>query len=272
MAKRWTKRWLQDQEIPRLERVLKAADLASVGELKALAERYRGGAFADYCEWCRKLSTFARRQEWKARATGDNQAADVWELAQAALEDRAEVVDLASVKRKVSVRPASWARIMQVEDCDWWLLRLSAARLALRNKADDGEKIENLDDLMGQIRREIASVRSILYAQITAPTPAPVDESVDWANRITPIEEGRLLQAWHDVNTDILRRLRAPKSKKDGSSLPPSWSMLFQSVAWRNNEYPKHIIQNWSLVAICAENMIEAMKEVDREKRSPKVH
>lgn len=264
---------MQDQEIPRLERVLKAAELASVEEIETLAKRYKGGAFADYCEWCRRLSTFARRQEWKARTQGDSRAADLWELAQAALEDRAEVVDLPSIKRRVSVKPASWARIMLVEDCDWWLMRLSAARLTLKKSADDGETIKDLDAIMGAVRQEINHTRAILYAQITAPTPAPVDEMVDWADKIVPTEEARLLQAWHDVNTDILRRLRAPQSQRDGSTLPPSWSMLFQSVAWRNNEYPRHIIQNWSLVAICAENMIEAMKEADRDQRSKaKVH
>jgi hypothetical protein len=267
MAKRWTKPWLRDYEIPRLEKVLKSGRLASVDEIAALADQYKGGAFADHCEWCRKLSTFARRQEWHAREHGDDVAEAVWKDL-AVLADLAEPVELRSIKERVTVTPASMARIMVVEDCDWWLLRLLAARMVLKADADKGNPIEDLDETLGKIRDEIAHTRSILFGEVVARTPAPADQPVDWADKITPLEESQLLQAWHTVNTDLLKRLKAPVSKRDGSALPPTWSMVFQSIAWLHNKYPRTIIRDWSLVAVCASNVIEAIKQDDIEKRS----
>jgi hypothetical protein len=240
-------------------------ELATDAEIASVAESYPGRTKHElYLRWA-ELRAYARGRRWQAQKYGDRQKAELWEVAQAALEDRAEVVELISVKQKVSVCPASWARIMTVEDCDWWLMRLCAARLVLKNDADKGEPIENLDETLEKIRTEIAHTRAVLYGEVTAPSPAPANAPVDWADSITPIEEAQLLQAWHDVNTDILKRLRAPVSKRDRSPHPPSWSMVFQSVAWRNNEYPRTIIHDWSLVSICAENVIEAVKQDERK-------
>ncbi len=98
---------------------------------------------------------------------------------------------------------------------------------------------------------------------MTAEGPAPALQAAGWADRITPSEEMLLLEAWHRVNTDALRRLPRPKSKKDKKQLPNTWAMVFQSVAWRERRPPIEIVRDRSLVSICAETVLETIKQED---------
>lgn len=263
----WTKQELR-RRIADLERLIPIYKLATDAELASVAETYPGRTKHElYLRWA-ELHAFAKRREEQARRTGDVSAAELWKVAQEALEDRQEVVRLPSLDRTVRITPASWARIMIVEDCDWWLLRLTAARMVFKNDADAGKRIEELDETLTRIREEASRVRALLFGQIVAPSPAPAEEPVEWADRITPAEEAALLAAWHNVNTDVLKRLTAPASKRDGSKLPPTWSIVFQSVAWQNKEYPATVIHDWSLVAVCALNTIQATKIAELEKDS----
>jgi hypothetical protein len=255
----WTANRLRNR-IESFERLLQVERLATDAELESVAKSYPGKTKEQL--WLRyaELKSYARRKEWQALKERRPATAESYDVAIAALEDRPETVELPSVDLRVRVTPASWARIMRVEDIDWWLHRLVASRMVL--KADAGE---NLDELLDRVINEISHQKALLFAQVAAPTPAPwTDEPVEWADAITPLEEVGLLEAWHRVNTDLLRGLPQPKSRRDGKPLPQHWSIVFQSVAWREKRAPVDIIRDRSLVSVCAATALEAIKSEER--------
>ncbi len=263
----WTRKKLENR-IASLDKLLRIEKLATDAELDSVASSHPGKTKEQL--WLRyaELRSFARRKEWQARRQNRRGDADSFETALAALEDRAEIVELPSLNRTFRISPASWLRIMRVEDLDWWILRLGAARLLLKYDAGRGEPIDDLDETLGKIQEEVSHCRSLLYAEVTAEGPAPLYEPIDWGDRITPDEEMLLMEAWHRVNTDILRRLPRPMSKKDGKELPNTWAMVFQSVAWRERRPPIEIVRERSLVSICAETALEAIKHEEGQTSS----
>lgn len=255
----WTRNRLQER-ITDLDRLLRIERLATDEELQAVDKSYPGKTKDQLWLKYAELRSFARRKEWAARQDNRRDDADSFQVAQAALEDRAEVCELPSINRTVRVVPASWLRIMRVEDLDWWIIRLVAARLVLKAEADSGKKIENLAELLERINEEIGNCKNLLYAEITAEGPAPANTTVEWGNSITPDEEIVLMELWHQVNTERLRLLPKPKPKKDKKPLPRSWALVFQSVAWRERRPPIEIVRDRSLVSICAATVLEAIK------------
>jgi hypothetical protein len=137
-----------------------------------------------------------------------------------------------------------------------------------KNDETNETPIHELDQILDRIISELGFQRSRLYAQVTAPTPKPVDYEVDWADDITPIEDMALLQAWHRVNMDLITQLPQPRSRDGTRDLPTHWSFVFQSVAWRERRPPEEIIRDRSLVSIVTSTVLEALKAEAADKKS----
>lgn len=249
-------------------RNLKAAGLATEAELESVAKLYKGGTKDDIWEWLVELRSLARVRKATTDQRSGHKTVDALEAAIAALEGRAEMVELKSIGRTVKVVPASWARIMLVEDINWWIMRLTAAHVVFKNDEAHETPLHELDQILDRILSELSFQRSRLYALVTAPTPAPVDHVVDWADDITPIEDMALVQAWHRVNMDLMTQLPQPRSRDGVRNLPTHWSFVFQSVAWRERRPPEEIIRDRSLVSIVTSTVLEALKSEAADKRS----
>ncbi len=250
-------------------RNLRNAGLATDDELASVAKSYkRNGTKDDLWAWLGELKSLTRLRKAGAKRQGTSDRADALEAAIAALEGRAETVHLASIDKTVRVTPASWARIMIVEDLSWWVARLAMYHMVLtdddekaRDQAEQDDPDRGLDELMERVVSEISHQRRRLYAQITAPSPRPVEDAeVEWADDITPVEDMALLQAWHRVNLDLLANMPEPTSKDGKRKLPLHWAFVFQSVAWRERRPPEEIVRDRSLVSIVASTVLEAIR------------
>lgn len=267
-----TKRQIRDR-IEFYSRNLRNAGLATDEEIASVAKPYKGRSSKDdLWMWFADLKALARLRKGNERSEvtlgGGIELSRAYDVAIAALEDTPETVYLASIDKHVDVTPASWARILRIEDIAWWLLRLQAMQV-LMNDPEIENKPDNLADVQERIRKELDWQRAFLYAQVVAPTPAPVKEPVDWGNDITPIEEMALMEAYHRVNVDTLSQMPMPKSRDGKRDLPNHWVFLFQSFAWRERCPPTAIIRDRSLVSIVAEATIQNIQE-DAARRSVK--
>jgi hypothetical protein len=251
---------------------LRDGQLATEEELEAVAKPYKGRPSKDdLWEWYADLKALARLRKSQETTAGRYDDADAFEAALAALEDRAESVYLPSIDLTVDVRPASWLRIMKIEKHSWWSDRLLATNVYFASDLIV-EKPPDLPELQDRIMGEISLQRNLLYSEITAPSPAPAVELVDWADRITPLEEMALVQAYHRVNYDLLATLPTPRSKDGKRELPNHWAFIFEGIAWRERRAPIEIIRDRSLVSVVAATILEYIKaeRLDKQKTGGK--
>jgi hypothetical protein len=248
-------------------RNLRNADLATKKELEAVAKRYHGRTKDDLWEWFAELKSLARLRKSQEVKAGRYEDADAFEAALAALEDRVESVHLPSIDTTVEVRPASWLRIMKVEKHAWWSDRLLATSVALASDLLP-DKPPDLPDLQDRVINEIATQRNGLFSEIIAPSPAPATEMVEWAELITPLEEGALMQAYHRTNYDLLAQLPTPRSKDGKRELPNHWAFIFEGLAWRERRAPIEIIRDRSLVSVVAATILEYIKAERLDKQT----
>lgn len=201
-----------------------------------------------------------------------------------ALEEAPETVWLPSLKRQVDVCPASWDKINAIERCDWWLPRLEAGRFVLMHDTENGRPTKadsravceacerpthpgNLDELLTEIGQESAHMRAWIYAHVTSGSAAPAEEPVSWASEITVVEHTALVQAYHRVNTDIIRRLPKPMSRDGEREQPRHWSFLFAHQADHQEVPPKEIMRNQSLASLIAVVSLEAISHQALQKK-----
>jgi hypothetical protein len=240
------------------ERNMINAGLAPTDEIEKIAEQRRGARDKDSLwDWLAELKSLARARKALEQKRGSPVKADAYEAAIAALEGRAESVWLPSLDTSVKVVPASWARILIVEDCEYWILKLHAYEIFIKQQE---EQSDDHPQILDRVITSINETRSLLYAQIAAPTPAPVEEGIDWADKITVLEEMALKQAWHRVNLDLIARLPEPASRDGKRALPRHWSFVFQSYSWRERRPPGEIIRDRSLASIVAATVLEVIK------------
>lgn len=278
------------QLIALYERDLPRRGAVTPQELEDVTARFSGRRLRvhDYWEWWADLRAYAKREAWLAGKAGDLGDADALEAAIESLEERAESVELPSLGVTVIVAPASWARIQIIEDHALLEACLQGGRHLLlerlRNgkpiKIRKGESVEicpkcdrplevgDTADLLFRTEAELSYQRAAIYAQVTAlgPQPLPVGSQVEWADKIVPEEQIALLQAYHRVNLDRLRRMPKPAGKDKKTALPSHWSFLFARLAARENKPAAEIMRDRSLVAIVAVTILESRRdEIQRE-------
>jgi len=287
----WSKSALR-KRIAFYERNLKLQQLATADEIEAVASRFRGRPTKDELwQWFAELRSLARRNEWKSAEGSGRVTADELDAALEALEGRGEYVQLASVKLVVRIVPASYDRINLIEHLEWTALRLEAAEALIRRKIDAGDDAElpgydvdicpecerprrpaALDELLARIQAEITHNRGLIYAQVTAPgpSPAPAAEGVTWASKLTPIEHVALVQAYHRVNLDLLRRLPKPMSRDGERELPTHWSFLFAQLEARTDKQipADRFMRDRSLAAIVAAVSLEEREHESSRKKA----
>lgn len=266
---RYSKSWLLER-IAFYRRNLVNIGLATVEEVMAVVDAIPKQATKDDLHMAHaKLMSFGRRREWQHRKNGHTAPAvdpESLDAALSALEERAEVVELRRSPEAVRlvIVPASYARIVMVEDLEFWVQRLESIRLYLQHpQCPDPEPAERLV----RVDRELEHQRAMLFTQVAAPTAAPAtgEEPAPWARDLRPEEAVALLQAWHRVNLEPLRRLPKPAGRT-GETLPPHWSILFQSIAWREKRPPSEIVRDRSLLSIAVQGVIESIREAARER------
>lgn len=286
----WSRDYLK-KKVAFYERVLKRQNLATADEIEAVARKHPGRKKDDLWARYAELRSLARRNEWVNAAASGEITTDEMEAALEALEGRGELVELASVKAIVRVVPASYERINLVEDLELAQRRLQDAHEALRAAIERGDDLElpgydvdacpecrrprrpaQLHELLAGFRKEIAHYRGLIYSQVTAPDPKPVDDAKPppWSSKITPLEHLALVQAYHRVNMDLLRRLPRPVSRDGERELPAHWSFLFSQLEARTKHRlpAKHFMREYSLAAIVAALTQEQMEHEAEKKRA----
>lgn len=266
---------------------LERSGLATEEELASVAARFQGESDVEklWEYWAElKALGIARIGERKKKGPVNEQQLEV---AAEALAEKPEKVELPSLKKTITVHPASYARIQRIEEHAFWMSMLEAARSLLLDRARTGQPSPatsgkpcgecgrptepgRLEDLLDRTRTELKLQRAALYGQVTAPGPAPSQESVDWAEKITPLEEALLMQAYHRVNYDVIQGLPEPKSKDGERDLPRSWAFLFSSMALREKKPAAEIMQDRSLASIIATFVLEQLREEEREAKRKK--
>ena len=201
-AKKWSLKQLRDRTAF-MKRNLIRGGLASEQELDEIAaplkgDRSKDAAWAIWAEYKAIAIARAKNRDPDAAPAVDEESLEV---AVAALADRPAVVELPSIKQRLVVCPASYSRIELLEGHAWWLARLEAARAILLQDATAGtynkhvaaeicEACErplspgNLDETIKRIQQEMTEQRAWVYAHVVAPTPAPADKPVAWANSV----------------------------------------------------------------------------------------
>jgi hypothetical protein len=261
-----------------LQRNLVRGKLATEEDVKSVASRFKGKHDKDslWEHWAElKVLAMSRMvdRRRKIKVTGDslNVAID-------ALKEQPITVNLPSVGRSVSIHPASWERIQAIEDHEWWINRLLVARAVLMSHASQGipdvasptdecpechrpRRPGKLAGLLADIRKEISYQRSMLFAHVVSPNPAPVTKGVTWADKLTAIEEEALKEAYHRVNYDIIHNLPSPRSERDDSALPHSWAFLFTAMEDRQRKPALHFMRDRSLGSVVAYLVLQEIKE-----------
>ncbi len=288
----WTRGNLK-RRIEFYRRNLRLQGLATAEELEAVAKQYKGRQTKDdlwhyYCE----LRSLARRNEWRnPDRPGGNLTLSELDAALEAMYGGGEFVQLPSIEQTVNVVPASYDRINLIEDLELTELRLRAARTELRKAIVRGDDIslpgydvdickecnrprrpEGIDETLERLRKEITHYRGLIYTQVLAPGPAPVDdaEPVPWADQITALEHVAILQAYHRVNHDLLQRLPEPVSRDGKRNLPAHWSFLFAQLEARTKHRTKAatFMRDWSLPAIVAALTMESIENEEQRARA----
>ncbi len=202
---------------------------------------------------------------------------DALTAALSALKEEVSVIHVPSIDQSFSVCPASWARINIIEEHEWWLRRLEAAKSILTVEADHGVPnrfvIEkrctacggitepgSLKQLLNDVSAEIRFQRGMILANVVAPTPAPITEPADWVDDVTVVEEELLKQTYHRVNFDVIQQLPDPVSADNQRNLPRSWAFLFQSLEERTHKPAAHFMKNRALASIIATIVLETIK------------
>ena len=163
----------------------------------------------------------------------------------------------------VLVYPASFDRIMVVEDLYFWVLQLISWREVLK---EDPHGIQNPEAMLGRLRDETNHARAQLYAQVCAPGFEPLDLEADpppWAYQVGTIGELMLVSAWIEVNSNRLRAaeraiedrfpLMEDKKKKPDRSIGGTlggFPIMMCSIAFRENKAPKTVMRDRSLAEV----------------------
>jgi hypothetical protein len=260
VGREYSESWLRHR-VAFYQRNLVNAGLATEAEVATVASEFPGESKDELFMALAHLMSLSRRREWQGKRNGKGQPdPDALDVALRALEDRPEVVDLPTPKLTVRVVPAAWARIMRIEDLDYWLQQLVACRMLLQ---DDMDRVEEPERTLRELADEIDRIRADLYAQVTAPGPELYEgDPPAWVEKITPAEETAILQAWHRVNLEPLLEMPNPKSKK-GKDLPRHWSYVFESVAWRERRPAREVTHNRSLISLVAQTVMSGLRDAD---------
>lgn len=253
--------WLRHR-IAFYQRNLVNAGLATEAEIATVASELAEASTKDDL-WMvlANCKSYARRREWRGRRNGKGKPdPDELDVALRAMEDRPEVVELRSVGQTVKVVPPSWARLMRVEDLDFWLQQLTACRALIKQ---DMDIVEEPERALRELAEEVDRVRADLYAQVTAPGPE-IHEGPrpPWVDRILAVEETALLQAWHRVGLEPLMEMPSPKSRK-GKELPRHWAYVFESVAWRERRPVREVVHNRSLISLVGQTVMSGLRDTD---------
>lgn len=258
-----SKDWLRSR-VAFYRRNLKAAKLATEAEIANVASRFPGDGKDDLWEELAHLMSLARRREWRG-SQGSQSRADALDIALYAMADKPITVELPSARRGVKVHPASWPRILLIEDQDFWLQQLHVLREVIRSNYADYDEPQRM---LQEVAEEIDTVRLELLAQVIAPGPAIYEgRPPEWLVRLTPIEDMALKQAWHRLNLEPLLTMPKPVSKKGDRELPSHWAFLFESVSWRTKQASPEVVHNRSLVSMVAESSVRAIQESGKMKQ-----
>jgi hypothetical protein len=262
-----------------LERNLKQKKLVTSEELSEIADRFAGRKKDDKWRHWAELHALALTRLPKASEVKEprGMSPESLQVAVEALRETSENVSLLD-GTVLTIYPASFDRIAKVEDHAWWITRLTAGRMIIIEMLEDGKKPEivkgevcekcdrplepeGLQTLLNGIEKEISYQRSMLYAQLVAPTPAPVTEPIMWSEKITPAEDRLLLEAYHRVNFDVITRLPEAKSQDGERELPRSWAFLFAHQADREKRPAVELTRDRSLASSIAVMVMESLRD-----------
>jgi len=112
-----------------------------------------------------------------------------------------------------------------------------------------------------RIAKAMEEQRGMVYANVVAPGPEPVEKSVSWGHRITPPENRLLMQAYHQVNYDVLSQLPEPESSDGIRSLPKSWAFLFSNLSDKEHIASADLMTDRSLASIVAVVVLQAIRD-----------
>lgn len=233
-------------------------------------------------DWWKRLSevqSYARRKE-RWTPIFDQAEIDEAPLMDTLADQPVEVT--LSNGRVVLVRPASWDRLMVVEDLWYWLGELETIRTVLRK---DPENFERADDLMKRVRDEIGWVRAWAYAQVCAPGTAPLDmpdgeEAPRWARELTMVDHSRLVAAWLEVHVrrpkmaESVVRAKYPAStpstsEKDGPVGSMSgFPFMMASIAYREKKSPAYVKRDRSLSELMTTYMVQGQQQTSQREKS----
>lgn len=170
------------------------------------------------------------------------------------------------------VRPASWARLMVVEDLWFWLGQLEVIAEVLRG---DPDNFEGPEELLKRVRAEMEVTRGWLYTQVCAPGPAPLEmegaDPEEWARDIGPHDHLQLLNAWLEVHVTRVRRAElvirqkypvAPEDREGGgSSGTAGFAFLMASAAYREGKAPMSVRRDRDLPELMTTYALEGEKQ-----------
>lgn len=234
-------------------------------------------------DWWKRLGevrSYARRKEFDQWTPGG----EVEEEALLEVQNLEPVAVELPRGTEVRVHPASWDRVMAVEDLDFWLKQLMVWRHLVKENRED---FDEPDYLLGRLRMEVERTRRWLYAQVTEPgqkarerrqVPSWLVRTLDriplvgglvhdlleglplWTRWMTGIEEIMLLHAWLEVNVsrpkkaEQVIRQKYPTKKGGGQGDKPStlqgFAFTMTSVAYRERKAPREIICDRSMAEV----------------------
>jgi hypothetical protein len=279
MESRWRKITMPElrRRIAFLQRNLVRSRVATAEEIAAVAARFKGQrSLAAYWEHWAELKAMAIARARPAREQRSKKVTpESLEMAVRAMSDEGKTVSLPSLGREVRIVPASFARIVRIEEHEWWMVRLEAARALLVEKAQEqGTASEEVcgechrpkssgtfDTLLQRITAELQHQRGMLYANVTAPGAAPVLEPVSWPDEITVAEDLLLRQTYHQVNFDVISQLPELRSEDGERDLPRSWAFLFAHQADRERRPAHELMRDRSLGSTIAVMVMEGLRD-----------
>ncbi len=260
-----------------LERNLVRSRLATEQDVRTVADRFKGARSKDklWEQWAElRALALARALSHEPEREFSRESL---EAAVAALGDQTQEVTLRSVGETFTIHPASFLRIKKIEKHAMWVAQLDAASSVVLTGVVTGEKHSASpevcetcerplapgqdDELLARIQTEMEYQRSMLYANVVAPGPQPVEEPVDWSGAVTQMEETILMQVYHQVTYDVLAQLPSPKSKDGERELPKSWAFLFANHADREHRPSVEGMRDRSLGSIVAVMVLQAIRD-----------